>query len=262
MTPSTSSSASSPSSSGATPPPSCARRRRWRAATRGRVVQVPGPRERCDLEAVRILARPLMPVRPLAPELWREGALAAGRCGRADAGVRVRHQLGLRVRRRGHRRRAMLAAAGIAGARLETMRRRSCKVSSASAPRPAAPAPQHLPLPGRARDLKRLLAVGVPLHPQRRPSRKVTTAQNRQGTVAPLARPCTWLAVRPTSRPPARSLSESSNIVLPHSSVASVRTSTTAATPAAGADSGQSVRRDSRQRGIALRPPRRRSRSV
>jgi SAM-dependent methyltransferase len=87
------------------------------------VVQVPGPRERCDLEAVRILARPLMPVRPLAPELWREGALEAlaGAAGLtpecafdtswayefADAATAGR---------------AMLAAAGIAGAYLETMR--------------------------------------------------------------------------------------------------------------------------------------------
>ena len=43
------------------------------------IIQVWGRHERCDLEAMKVIARPLMPPRPAdappEPELWRLGAL-------------------------------------------------------------------------------------------------------------------------------------------------------------------------------------------
>ena len=70
------------------------------------VIQVWGAHERCDLEAMKEIARPFLPPRPPDappdPDLSEPGALEAlATQAGLDAGERVRRQLGLRVPRRG-----------------------------------------------------------------------------------------------------------------------------------------------------------------
>jgi SAM-dependent methyltransferase len=69
------------------------------------VIQVWGAHERCDLEAMKEIARPFLPPRPPDappdPDLSQPGAPHARRAGRPHTGGRVRHDLGVRISRRG-----------------------------------------------------------------------------------------------------------------------------------------------------------------
>ena len=103
---STSSPASTRSSSRLTSSARCARRAGSRSPAAPVVIQVWGLHERCDLEAMKAVARPFMPPRPPdappEPDLPRAGvARAPGGRGRARAAELLRPQLGVRVRRRG-----------------------------------------------------------------------------------------------------------------------------------------------------------------